>query len=111
MSRLAAGSLNRRVTIERKTEVANGAGGFDRSWSTVTTVWAKATPIGGKEAVIAGTLQVRQPWRIEIRFRTDLLDSAAFRLRLDGRPLNILSASDPDGDRSSLLIFAETEFE
>lgn len=106
-----AGEMNRIVIIERKTETPDGSGGWTRTWSQVAKAWAKANPIGGKEALLAGTLQSRQPWRIQMYYRTDIQDTTNYRLRLDGKALNIASANDPDGRRSSLLIFAETEFD
>jgi len=105
---LAAGDLNRRVTIERYLDVANEAGGFTRHWSKLRDAWVKATPVGGKEAIVAGTLQARQPWRIEMRRGSIRTED---RVRMGAALLQILSIADPDGRGEALLLFCETGFD
>jgi SPP1 family predicted phage head-tail adaptor len=106
---LNAGDLNRIVTFERARATDNDAGGQTPVWFFLRKAWAKANPVGGKEAIIAGTLQSRQPWRLEIRYDRDL--TVKDRVRLDGQTLNILSLADPDGRRESQVLFCETGFE
>jgi len=106
---LAAGDLNRRIVIERKTDVSDGSGGYDRDWTTLATVWAKATPIAGKESIVAGTLRSSQPWRIEIRRRDVTVEDRISASWLPaGKVLEIQSVADPDGKRESLVLFCET---
>lgn len=106
---LAAGALNRRITIQRKTDVPDGSGGYDRAWADLTTVWAKATPVAGKEALVAGTLRSSQPWRVEIRWLDVKVDERITASWLpSGKHLEIQSVSDPDGRRESLVLFCET---
>ena len=104
---IGAGDLRDRIEIQRATDVPDGAGGATRTWATFVTVWAKATPTGGKEGLIAGTLQQVQGWRVQMRFRADV--TAAERFVLGGRPLNILSIEDPDRRRKWLVAFCEAE--
>lgn len=108
MSGLKAGDLNRRVEWQRAADLADGSGGFTRSWSPVKKLWAKAMPIGGKEALIAGTLQAVQNWRVEIRWRRDA-PTTHDRFVLNGRPLNIQSIEDVTGARISLVALCTTE--
>lgn len=102
-----AGMLNRRVTIERLTTVPNGQGGQVRSWRAAGMASVKATPIAGKEALVAGGLRASQPWRIEMRYRADI--STADRLTASWLPsgwaMAIQSLADPDGKRRSLVLF------
>jgi len=102
-----AGDLNRRVAIERLRLVDDNAGGQEEDWSHVAFVWCKATPVGGKETLVAGTLHDAQGWRVEMRYRSDV--TAADRLAATWLPdrhrISIESVSDPDGSRTRLVIF------
>lgn len=106
---MRGGDLRDRVTIERLTETADGAGGKSRAWNTLITVWANATPTGGSERLIAGTLRTKQGWRIEIRKRGDITITNRDRFRLSGgEVVNIASIEDPDGFRERLVALGET---
>lgn len=102
-----AGGLRQRVDWQRATDLPDGAGGFVRSWATVMALWAKATPTGGKEALIVGTLQAQQNWRVEIRNRRDP-PTTSDRFVLGGRALNIISIEDTVGDRRMLVALCMT---
>jgi SPP1 family predicted phage head-tail adaptor len=103
---MRSGDLNRRVTIERVTDMEDGQGGQTQDWQSIGALWVKATPIAGKESILAGTLHQTQPWRLECRFSADLTTKDRFAADWlpDGYRINIESLSDPDGKRSSLLI-------
>lgn len=104
-----AGELNKLVVVERVVETSDGAGGKSRDWQVLTRVWAKATPIGGGERLIAGTLRTKQGWRIEIRRRGDITITNRDRLRLpNGEVVNIGSIEDPDGSNRFLVALGET---
>jgi len=104
---LHAADLNRRATIERRRLIDDDSGGQEEEWSTVAEVWCKATPIAGKEALVAGTLHDAQGWRVEMRWRDGL--TAADRLAATWLPdrhrISIESVADPDGMRTRLVIF------
>ena len=100
----SAGKFNRQVVIETASDVANGSGGFTQTWGTTATVWAFATPVGGTEGVIAGTLQGSQSWRIRMRYRAL---STTQRLQMEGKQLNIVSVEDPTGQKREIVVFAE----
>jgi SPP1 family predicted phage head-tail adaptor len=101
---MGAGQYNRKVVIESSTDVENGSGGYTQTWATTATVFANATPIGGTEGIIAGTLQGSQSWRIRMRYRSL---SVKQRLQMDGKQLNIVSVEDPTGQRREIVVFAE----
>ncbi len=110
MTGLAAGSLNRRVRIERAAITDDNAGGeASRSWSDIGGAWVSAVPVAGKEALLAGTLRASQGWRIEMRPRDvtimDRLKPAW--LAADVR-LAIQSVADPDGMGQRIVLFCET---
>lgn len=104
---LAAGRLDRRVTIRRKSTAPDGHGGRTTVWADLVTVWAEVANQSGREAVLAGTLTGVSAFRVTMRWRGDV--TVADQLRLDdGRDLNIRSAEDPDGRRDALVVFADT---
>jgi len=103
---MSAGERDKRIHIQRANDVANGAGGFHRTWATIAMAWAKITPTGGKEALFADTLRSVQGFRVEILFRTGL--TPVDRFLWGERVLNIRSIEDPDGRRRDLVAFCET---
>jgi SPP1 family predicted phage head-tail adaptor len=103
-----AGALRDRVGWQRASDVADGAGGYTRSWAAVRPLWAKVTPTGGKEGLVAGTLLASQNWRVEIRWRPDR-PTTGDRFVHNGRALNILSIEDPTGTRETLVALCSTD--
>ena len=102
-----AGERNRLVTIERYSDSEDGAGGIVREWVPLRRAWVNATPVAGKEALVAGTLRSEQPWRIEMLFTRDL--TVKDRINMNGQPYTIQSLADPDGARRCLVLFCVTE--
>ena len=51
--KIAAGSLNSRVTIETPTMTQDAAGQAIPSWSTLATVWANIRHLNGAESIKA----------------------------------------------------------
>lgn len=51
--RYGPGALSESVSVERKTQVSDGGGGFVETWLSVGTLWARVEEYGGQEAVIA----------------------------------------------------------
>jgi SPP1 family predicted phage head-tail adaptor len=107
---LAAGDLNRSVTIQRYTSTTDTQGGQVWTWADLASTFVKATPVASKEGLINGTLRTTQGWRIEMR-RRDITNKDRMRATwLSGNQvLGIQSVADPDGRRESLVLFCETE--
>lgn len=42
--------LSRRLTLEGRTSVPDGAGGFEQSWSSLGVLWAQVVTRSGREA-------------------------------------------------------------
>lgn len=99
--------INRRITIRQPRDVPDGHGGFTTEWQDIATVWAEVISQNGREAVIASALQGVSSYRITIRWRSGV--SPEQQIDYDGKTLNIRSADDPDGKRTALVIFADTE--
>lgn len=62
------GKLNRRVDIVSADQVSDGAGGYEDSFTTVKTVWAGITTLGGREHIEAKQAQAEVTHRIFIRY-------------------------------------------
>lgn len=91
------GALRSRLVFERKTQIDDGAGGFDESWETAFAVWGAMEAAGGGEPVVGDRTVAQTSYRIRIRFRTDA--AADQRIRVDGKVLAITWLGDPDGRR------------
>jgi SPP1 family predicted phage head-tail adaptor len=69
---LRAGDLREHVTIQQKTNTANGQGGRTSTWSTLATVFAKVEAVDGAETIAAGGVTALQRYRVTIRYRADV---------------------------------------
>lgn len=101
------GDLRDKITIRRRSEAKNAAGGLDLGWTTLAeNLWANVVNINSREAVIGGVLQGISYFNITVRYRTDL--KASDQILWKGRELNIVSAEDRFGKRQWTLIQAST---
>lgn len=89
---MGAGKLQRKLTVQEKTTVADGAGGFTKTWATYVERFAEVIAVGGRENVEAGEMQTRQSY-IGIVRRDDTVEgiTSAMRLQMDGVTFKIHS--------------------
>jgi SPP1 family predicted phage head-tail adaptor len=91
---LAAGRLNKLVTIQRNTPTQDGEGGPVDSWAMHKTVWASVEPLLGQERLLAQ--QVTATLSHKFRWRT--VDAPAVtprdRISWDGRYFDIHQVLD-----------------
>lgn len=102
---LLASLLRHRVTIEQPVLVADGQGGYTKSWSTFATVWARMIPASGSENASTGQQVSEINYRVTIRPLAGVTN--AMRLNWGGRVFNIRSVMDPDGMEASLVLNVE----
>lgn len=69
---MKAGTLDRRITIQRQTETKDSYGSVSIAWTDVATVWASVAPITGKEYLQAAAVQDETTARIVIRWRSGI---------------------------------------
>lgn len=101
-----AGKLRETIQIQRVESVADGSGGFARSWVKVRDVRASVLPLGaGAEQMIAEGLQPVQAFRILCRYLIGI--GIENRILWEGQVLNIRSAVDPDMKRRWTQIIAD----
>jgi SPP1 family predicted phage head-tail adaptor len=103
---LAAGRLNRRISIEAPVRSPNGQGGFTKGWAPTFDVWAEMIPLRGEEAVQHNLQTSRQLWKVTIRWRAGINEEC--RAMFNGKPLNIRTCEDPNGRREQLVMTAES---
>jgi SPP1 family predicted phage head-tail adaptor len=98
--------LNKRITIQQAAEVADGAGGYVRSWTSVATVWAEMiVERSGGEQVFAEQVQAAARFRFTIRYRSGV--TAAMRVLYGTRVFNIRQIINPEEANVLLVIEAE----
>lgn len=69
------GALDERVTLQAYTQVADGGGGFTKTWAnlaSVPTVWAHVKPASGREALEDGRTNAESLNVFTIRNRSDI---------------------------------------
>jgi SPP1 family predicted phage head-tail adaptor len=99
---MEAGERDRRITIQKYTEVTVGDSGFPAEpWTTLATVFARKEDISGRERYIEGQLSAPAMTRWEVHYRADidpdLVDVPKVRRVLyHGRIHDIVSASTID---------------
>ena len=90
---MSAGELNRRVTIQQQTKVADGYSGFVATWIDVASIWARAWSTSSVESTSDMQTNLIRTQKFKIRFRKLL--RASWRIKWGERYFNI-TAVDPD---------------
>ncbi len=89
---IAAGTLDRRVTIERFTAMLDAFGGEVKVWAPVATVWANVKPISDGERWRAGEVGATASVRITIRWGFSV--GVEDRMIHDGRIYEIVGVKE-----------------
>jgi head-tail adaptor len=106
----AAMRLSRRLVLEARVAVADGAGGWTVSWSAVGTLWASMAALSGREDFVAGQPRPRPTWRILVRAAPVGAPSRPRpeqRFREGERVFDILTVAERDPGGRYLEILAE----
>ena len=69
---MKAGTLDRRITIQRQTETRDSYGGATLAWVDVATVRADVQAVSGKEFLQARAIQDETTTRMVIRWRSGI---------------------------------------
>lgn len=101
MGQIRAGSLNRRVTIEKRSSTRDAGGQLVDVWTEYATVWANVITQAGigfvsQQFVAGGAERNRATMSFRIRYRTDI--TADMRIKHQGAYYEI-HAVLPDLDR------------
>ena len=107
MNPIGAGTLGRRIKIQRPSTVKDSLGAPSRSWINVATVWADIQPLSGRESVIANRISAEITHQITVRYQT-VFDNpqqvAQMRVLYKSRIFNIHSALNEDERRTQLIL-------
>ena len=89
------GKLNKRITLQYKTQTADGMGGFTEVWtSIIPDIWAAIWPVSAKEMVSADKTTMTVTHRIRIRYRSTI--SGSWRVKFGTRYFAITGIVNPE---------------
>jgi len=80
--------MDKRITLQYETSVADGLGGFTKTWVDVATVWAKKTTHRSNEAVQAMQMTGTMIHNFRIWYRTDV--KASWRVKEGNKYMSII---------------------
>ena len=106
---MRAGRLDRRITLQRKTQAENSFGEPVEAWVDMATVWAEKLPLRGSTAFAANQrlAEAETKWRIRYRQNLTPLDRI---IDDEGRPCDVLGVLEI-GRRVGLEIYTKRRAE
>jgi len=99
--------VRERVAIQTISLADDGYGGKTETLSTLATVWAKVSPVKGREVEKSGRMESVETYLVMIRYRADV--TTAHRILWSGKLLNIRSVQNRDEKRQFLTLECEKE--
>lgn len=99
------GQLDQRVTLDRRVQSADGAGGITYSWETVAEVWANVAAKSGREGLSEGRISAEASYVFTVRHRGDVDET--FRVIWGGEVYNVRAVMRTGGRPLYLGIEAE----
>lgn len=109
---MKAPRLNRALMLEEAVNVADGAGGFTQSWSSVGQVWAAVAFRSGREAGQGGGAISLASYKITVRgapVGSSMRPRPDQRFREGTRLYRILSVAELDAEGRYLTCIAQEE--
>jgi head-tail adaptor len=109
---MKAPHLNRALDLEQETRVADGAGGYGRSWQVLGTLWAEIVPGSGRDPNGEEVILSSVPYRITVRAApvgAANRPRPEQRLREGSRIFTILAVTERDPDGRYLTCFCREE--
>ena len=76
------GTLDKRVTIQTRTETPDTQGGTAWTWATLAIVWASIVPLRANEVLAAQAIGSQAEYVAEMHYRADVTP----KMRLTWRP-------------------------
>lgn len=106
----SAGDLRQMIRFDRQENVSDGMGGFDQTWTPLTTVAAKVGPMRGGEQIRAERLSGIEPVEIIVRSDAKTRSIVQADRAVDtrtGRTFNIKWSGNLDERDRFIVILAE----
>lgn len=69
---MQAGSLDRRITLQRLVEDRDETGGRSPRWEIIATVWASYRPLSAKEQIVGAERTAKADVEFKIRWSTQV---------------------------------------
>lgn len=92
---MRAGQLRHRIQVERPVNVAQTDGSRVVTWERIASVWARVSPLSGRELVAAQQINAEVSVSITIRAPSVSLQPD-YRIVFDGRFYDVVSVLDQD---------------
>lgn len=102
---LFPGALKNRITFQRQTKTADGAGGGSIVWSDIAETRAFIKPMSGNERLQSMRLETNVTHRIFIRYRTDIRTDD--RISYKGRTMQIRALINIEEQNKWIEIYAD----
>lgn len=99
---VAAGRMDRLITIEQNAETQSGTGDPAESWSTFATVWAGKRDLSGREFLEARQLASEATTEFTIHYRDDI--TTKMRIVLAGQVYDIEHAAEIGRGRGTRIL-------
>ena len=99
------GDLNKRITIQYPSEVADVYGGSTTTWTELCNIWAAIWPTSAREVIRSMQNVMEITYRIRIRYRSDILPN--YRIKFGTKYFNIVSIINPNERGEWLDILAK----
>lgn len=109
---MSAPRLTRRLVLEQKTQVPDGAGGFTTQWAVLGTLWADLRPGSGRDVAGEEVTLASVSYRITVRGAVQGAPSRPVpgqRLRDGARAFAIVAVTESDAAGQFLTCFAREE--
>lgn len=109
---MSAPQLTRRLVLEQKAQVPDGAGGFTTEWAALGTLWAELRPGTGRDVAGEEVTLSSIPYRITVRGAPQGAPSRPVpgqRFRDGARVFAILAVTERDAAGQFLTCFAREE--
>jgi SPP1 family predicted phage head-tail adaptor len=98
---MRVGELNRRVTIQQRATGKDADGQPSETWQDLLSCWAAIRPLGGRELLLAKSVQAESTHEVTMRYRTTV--TAGMRIVYEGRIFNITNINDVDTKHQTLV--------
>lgn len=88
-----AGTLDRKVSFLSYQEIVNEVGATEQQLIKLFSTWARIEPARGKEYYEAQKIKENNPFKITIRYRTNVTDNMI--IQYQNQQYNIQTVTDP----------------
>lgn len=105
-------NLNRQLVLEAPERLADGAGGYEITWTALGTVWADIRPGSGREREVHSLPRSQVPLVVTLRaapMAADARPKAGQRFREGTRIYNINAVTEAAGSRHYLQARVQEE--